>query len=97
GLHTPARIGRSPALSRYLTGLFGRSQVRKSNLGTLLRWFVPLFRPYWLRQTEITVYMLLGLAYSLAMPLSSKFLIDTIIPCGNAQLLATFVIVLLIV
>jgi ABC-type multidrug transport system fused ATPase/permease subunit len=64
-------------------------------LRSFSRQMVPLLRPYWRRQLEVLVYIIYGLAYSLAVPLSGKYLVDTVIPSGSGVVLARFVIVLL--
>jgi ATP-binding cassette subfamily B protein len=57
----------------------------------------PLLKPYWLRELEILGYMLLGLGYLLLLPLSTKFLVDNILPSRDLGGLALFLLVLFVV
>ncbi len=77
----------------WLVGL-KRRPSRRSAFPIFLRQLVPLIKPYWRSEVELLVYMLVGLGYGLAMPLASKFLIDTIIPSGQLQSLVVFIAVL---
>jgi ABC-type bacteriocin/lantibiotic exporter with double-glycine peptidase domain len=55
----------------------------------------PMFRPYWRRELEVFGYMLVGIAYGLAVPLTGKYLVDTVIPSGDYTVLALFALGLL--
>lgn len=72
-----------------------RAKKRKAPFLPLLEHVVELIRPFWVRQVEIFLYMLIGIAYGLAMPLASKYLLDTAIPSGNLVHLLTFILILL--
>jgi ABC-type multidrug transport system fused ATPase/permease subunit len=74
---------------RHLTG--NRKAFRE-----LFGYLVPLIRPYWLRWLEIGVYMLFGVAFTIAVPFSFKYLFDTIIPDRRATVLALFALVLFV-
>ncbi|MEO5953757.1 MAG: ABC transporter transmembrane domain-containing protein, partial [Chloroflexia bacterium] len=50
-----------------------------------------LLKPHWLREVEVLVYMLFGLSYGIVLPLSGKFLIDTVIPGKDLGKLGLFV------
>lgn len=67
-----------------------------SPLRALLRHMLPLFRPYWARQLEVFLYMAVGLAYTVVLPLATKYIFDTLIPHGNKTKLVAFVIGLLL-
>jgi ABC-type multidrug transport system fused ATPase/permease subunit len=71
-----------------------RAQRKSAPFLSLLRKFIPLIRPFWARQAEIFLYLLLGLGYTLAMPLASKYLFDTVIPGGSVTHLVIFILVL---
>jgi ABC-type multidrug transport system fused ATPase/permease subunit len=66
-------------------------------MSTLIGYLVPLLKPYWKREVEVLVLMLLGLSYTLAIPLSGKYLLDTIIPSRNLGHLLIFVVVLVLI
>ncbi len=74
---------------------------RQPSSGGAVRSFVrcvaPLLKPYRWRALEILVYMLLGLSYNLALPLSSKYLVDTVIPSRSLHTLLVFIFVLLLI
>lgn len=76
----------------------GRVQRRPGG-GAVFRAFfrhlLPLLRPYWWRELEVFAYMLLELAFALALPLAAKFLIDDVIPEGSGGTLVVFILVLL--
>jgi ATP-binding cassette subfamily B protein len=65
-----------------------------SPLRSFTRQIIPLLRPHWKRQLEVGIYQLFGLAYGLLIPLSGKYLIDTVIVGGRLSLLWTFIVVL---
>ena len=71
-----------------------REDTGRGDFRALVRAVLPLFKPYRLQQLELFGYMLLGLGYSLAMPLASKYLIDNVIPSGSVGTLVVFVVVL---
>src|SRR5881396_1351125 len=52
--------------------------ARSSGAGVLRR-SLPLLRPHWRRACELLVYMGFDLVFSLAIPLSSRYLFDEII------------------
>ncbi len=66
-----------------------------SPLRALLRHMLPLFKPYWTRQLEVFFYMAIGLAYTVILPLATKYIFDTIIPNGDKTKLIVFVLSLL--
>lgn len=80
----------------WLAGL-RRPAGRTAAFRSFLRYLGPLVKPYWRREVEVFVYMLLGLTYGVVMPLSSKYLVDTVIPSGSASQLAIFIGVLLLI
>lgn len=80
----------------WLTGL-RRPPRRTSAFRSFLAQLWPLLKPYWLRQLEVLGYMILGLGYTLILPLASKFLIDEIIPSGKLENLTGFILVLLVI
>ena len=55
----------------------------KVKAGQFLRLAVRYLRPYWVRETEMFVHMLLGLAFTLIFPFVFKRLLDTAIPSGE--------------
>lgn len=61
-----------------------------------LRQLGPYLKPYWLREVEVLFYMLIGLSYTLILPLSTRYLVDEIIPKRNLGALGGFVIFLVI-
>lgn len=73
-----------------------RTVGKGSELVRFVRELIPLLRPFWIREAEIMGYTFLALAYSLAMPLASKFLVDTIIPSGEVRSLALFIVIMLV-
>jgi ABC-type multidrug transport system fused ATPase/permease subunit len=89
------------AYERTLAGLEEAwlASLRRSGGTAVLRSFfrhvVPLLRPYWPRELEVLGYMLVEMLYGLAIPLSSKWLVDTVIPARSVQLLLFFVLALL--
>jgi ABC-type multidrug transport system fused ATPase/permease subunit len=62
----------------------------------LFRHLGPYIKPYWRREIEVLVYIVFGLAYSLVLPLAFKYLIDSIIPSGNLNMLAVLSVLLLV-
>ncbi|MCC6222289.1 MAG: ATP-binding cassette domain-containing protein [Thermoleophilia bacterium] len=71
-----------------------RQAGKRDAFRELFRYLVPLVRPYWRRWLEIGAYMLLGVAFTIALPFSFKYLFDTVIPESRVRLLAVFVVVL---
>ncbi len=65
-------------------------QASGGAFSTFFGYLLPFFRPHWKREVEIIVLMLLGLTYTLAIPLSGKYLIDTVIPSRDLGRLAAF-------
>jgi len=78
----------------WLTSLRELSGLR-ATFRTLFSHLLPLMRPFKLRWVEIFVYMLLGIGYTIAIPLAFKYLFDTIIPDASVRRLGVFVAVLL--
>jgi ATP-binding cassette subfamily B protein len=72
----------------------GRRGRRAVAAGAILFQLLPLLRPFWLRELEILAYMLVGLGLGLALPLSTRYLVDQVIPAHDPGLLALFVAVL---
>lgn len=68
-----------------------RASATTSVWRTFLRHLSVLLKPYWLREVEVLVYMVIGLSYGIALPLSGKFLIDTVIPGNDLGVLGLFV------
>jgi ABC-type multidrug transport system fused ATPase/permease subunit len=68
-----------------------KSASHRGSYGPFFRQIVPLLKPYWPRQLEIFAYLLFSLAYGLALPLASAYLIDTILPRGSVEQLVTFI------
>jgi ABC-type multidrug transport system fused ATPase/permease subunit/pSer/pThr/pTyr-binding forkhead associated (FHA) protein len=60
----------------------------------LFGYLLPLIKPHWLRWLEIALYMLYGVAFTLALPFSFKYLFDTVLPEGRTRTLVLFVAVL---
>ena len=55
----------------------------------------PLLKPYWKRELEVLAYTIFALAYSVAPPLASKYLVDTVLPDRNLRGLVLAILVLL--
>jgi ABC-type multidrug transport system fused ATPase/permease subunit len=66
----------------------------RATFRALFSHLVPLVRPEWRRWLEIFAYMLVGIGYTIALPLSFKYLFDTIIPKQSLGRLGVFVAVL---
>lgn len=73
-----------------------RRSPRASPWKQLAGYVRPLIRPYGWRLAELFTYMLLGLSYTLGIPLASKYLIDEVLPEGNGRKLAIFIAILLV-
>jgi ABC-type multidrug transport system fused ATPase/permease subunit len=69
----------------------------RATLRALLGHLWPLMKPYRLRWLEIFAYMLLGIAYTITLPLAFKYLFDTVIPDGSLRRLGIFVGVLFVI
>lgn len=72
----------------------GTSLELRGPLRRLWQHLRPIARPYRWRFAELMAYVLVGVALTVALPLASKFLIDTILPQGDVGLLAVFIGVL---
>lgn len=73
-----------------------RSKQRKAtSTGDVLRRAFPYLRRYWLREAELVLYMLLDVAFVLAIPLSTKFLFDNVIAQRAYSLLGIWLAVVL--
>lgn len=79
----------------WLASLMRQSGKREA-FRELFRYLAPLIRPHWRRWLEISAYMLLGVAFTIALPFSFKYLFDTIIPEGRVRLLAFFALALFV-
>jgi ABC-type multidrug transport system fused ATPase/permease subunit len=73
-----------------------RSEARNSVFRDFMGQLGPLLKPYWLREIEVLFYMLLGLSYTLIMPLATRFLVDDIIPGRKLGDLGVFIGFLLV-
>ncbi len=62
-----------------------------------VRRLAPLITPYRRRIVEGIIYTILSLSYTLALPLSTKYVFDTLIPRGDGRDLAVFVCLLFLV
>ena len=67
-----------------------KASGHKSAVLMFVELVLPLLRPYWVNDSKIMVYSLLGLTFNVVLPLSTKFLLDTIIPHKNVSLLLVF-------
>lgn len=73
-----------------------RSEVKSSAFRNFLQQLGPLLKSYWLREIEVLFYMLLGLSYTLILPLATRYLVDEIIPqrkLGDLGLFIGFLVV----
>jgi ABC-type multidrug transport system fused ATPase/permease subunit len=77
----------------WLAGLRNPSKVAGA-VPAFIRRLRPLLVPYRARLLEVIFYTLLSLGYTLALPLSTKHVFDTLIPRGDGQDLAIFIIAL---
>lgn len=66
----------------------------RATFRALFSHLVPLLKPEWRRWLEIFAYMLVGIGYTIAIPLSFKYLFDTVIPDRSVGRLGVFVAVL---
>jgi ATP-binding cassette, subfamily B, bacterial len=71
-----------------------RHQAKLSPVRAFFRHIAPLLRPYWRHELEVGGYMLFELAFGVILPLSSKYLIDTVIPSGSLRMLGLFILIL---
>jgi ABC-type bacteriocin/lantibiotic exporter with double-glycine peptidase domain len=69
-----------------------RAPARKSVWRSFFHHVIPLLKPYRLRYIEVSIYMLLGLSYGVIMPLSGKYLLDTVIPSRDLGQLGLFIV-----
>ncbi|MGH2345914.1 MAG: ABC transporter transmembrane domain-containing protein, partial [Chloroflexota bacterium] len=83
------------ALEEAWLGAVARRRGQSGALGTLFGYLKPLLKPYWKQEIEVLVLMLLGITYSLTIPLSGKYLVDTVIPSRHIGDLVRFILVLL--
>ena len=73
-----------------------RSRTASTPFRLLFRHLVPLLRPHKWRQLEVAVYMLIGVAFGLILPLATKYLVDTVLPSGSGGRLLAFIGVLFV-
>ena len=66
----------------------------RATLRALLGHLVPLMRPHTARWLEIFAYMLVGIVYTITIPLAFKYLFDTVIPKASVSRLGVFVAIL---
>src|SRR5919202_684715 len=75
-----------------------RARLRRGTSGQdVLRRALSLLRPYWRRQLELLLHMVLDLSFALVIPLSTKYLFDDIIAVRAFDRLAIWITVLLVV
>jgi len=74
----------------WLEGL-RRGQVRKSPIRAFARQVLPLLRPFLVREAEVGIYMAWALAYGIFLPLSTRYLIDAVIPRRDPVFLGEFI------
>ena len=77
----------------WLSRLRGRFRAEATGQDVLRRSF-PLLRPHWPRVVELLVYMLFDMAFTVAVPLSNKYLFDNVIPARDFSLLVLWLVVL---
>jgi ABC-type multidrug transport system fused ATPase/permease subunit len=76
---------------------------RRPHMGSafraLLRQIAPLFRPYWIRGVEFVLLTLLGVALTIAVPLTIMYIVDHILPHahGHYDDLILYVALLLVI
>ncbi len=80
----------------WLGGLRELSGLR-ATFRALFKYLLPLMRPHRLRWAEIFAYMLLGVVYTITIPLAFKYLFDTVIPDSSMRRLAIFIAVLFVI
>jgi ATP-binding cassette subfamily B protein len=71
-----------------------KSSEHKSALLLFIQRILPLLKPYWTKGIGIAVCVVLGLSFNVVLPLSTKFLLDTIIPQRDASLLLLFALLM---
>lgn len=64
-----------------------RPKRRDNPFKALFRYLIPLVKPFWWRQAEALLLMLVGVGATLIPPLGSKYLIDTVLPGKDFGLL----------
>ncbi|MFN2545221.1 MAG: ATP-binding cassette domain-containing protein [Actinomycetota bacterium] len=58
-----------------------RAQPKAQTLRTFIQYMLPLFRPYWLRQIEVFVYMIIAAVFAvISLPLASGAVIGALSP-----------------
>jgi ABC-type multidrug transport system fused ATPase/permease subunit len=80
----------------WLAGLRQVSGAR-ATFRALFSHLVPLLKPEWRRWLEIGAYMLVGIGYTIAIPLGFKYLFDTVIPDKSYGRLGILVAVLFVI
>lgn len=65
-------------------------------LELFFRRLMPFLKPYMWRQIEVLVYVTVGITYNIVLPLSGKYLIDTVIPQKDIRGLLLFLGILLL-
>jgi ABC-type multidrug transport system fused ATPase/permease subunit len=80
----------------WLASLRELSGVR-ATFSALFSHLLPLVKPHWRRWLEIFAYMLVGMGYTIAIPLGFKYLFDTVIPDRSLGRLGIFVAVLFVI
>ncbi|MFM9107339.1 MAG: ABC transporter transmembrane domain-containing protein, partial [Chloroflexota bacterium] len=86
--HDPARRDRALAAAfRMSLGTMEEDWLKqaarsgeRSVFRALVGQLIPLFRPYWRRQLETFAYVAFDIAFGIALPLATKYLIDTVLP-----------------
>lgn len=61
-------------------------------LGTFFRRLLPFLKPYVWSEVEVLLYIVIGIGYNVILPLSGKYLIDTVIPQKNVSNLVVFIL-----
>ncbi len=69
----------------------------RATFRALMTHLLPLMKPHRRRWIEIFAYMLLGIGYTITLPLAFKYLFDTVIPDGSVRRLGIFVGVLFLI
>ena len=92
----PSR-SRSAAWRRTGSPVCSVARAAATRSGVLLGQLVPMMRPYRWRQVELIAYMAFGLTYALLLPLSTRYLVDDILPDGSGQRLLVFILGLFVI
>jgi ABC-type multidrug transport system fused ATPase/permease subunit len=69
----------------------------RATFRALVGHLVPLLKPEWRRWLEIAAYMLVGVGYTITIPLGFKYLFDTVIPDRSYERLGILVAVLFVI